>query len=81
LTLNISGTAGDVATATMKVSYDDGKTWTTVPVSKATGQWVATVAHPNVTSAYVSLRVVVTDTQGNSGGWTATRSYKIAKLG
>jgi hypothetical protein len=81
LTLNVTGAAGDVATATLRVSYDDGRTWTTVPVSKATGKWVATVAHPNVSSGYVSLRVVVTDTEGNSGGWTATRSYKIAQLG
>jgi hypothetical protein len=63
------------------VSYDDGQTWATVPVSNATGQWVATVTHPDAPGAYVSLRIIVTDRQGNSGGWTATRSYRIAKLG
>jgi subtilisin family serine protease len=81
LTLDVDDAFVGVKTATVRVSYDDGKTWTSVPVSNATGEWIATVTHPNVTSAYVSLRVVVTDTRGNSGGWTATRAYKIAQLG
>jgi hypothetical protein len=40
---------------------------------------VATVTHPaNPASQFVSLRIVVTDQQGNSGGWTATRAYQLA---
>jgi hypothetical protein len=57
----------------------DGQTWTTVPVSDASGKWVATVTHPaSPASQFVSLRIVVTDSQGNSGGWTATRAYQLA---
>ncbi|GAB3413390.1 S8 family peptidase [Flindersiella endophytica] len=82
ITLNVTGAQGGVATATVRVSNDDGKTWTSVPVSNASGQWVANVPHPaTFTNPYISLRVVVTDAQGNSGGWTATRAYKIANLG
>jgi subtilisin family serine protease len=79
LTLDVDGAAGGVATATTRVSYDDGQTWTSVPVSNASGKWVATVTHPaNPASQFVSLRIVVTDQQGNSGGWTATRAYQLA---
>ncbi|GAB3433432.1 S8 family peptidase [Flindersiella endophytica] len=82
LTLNIAGTDGEVATVTVRVSYDDGKNWTTVPVGNDSGEWVADVSHPStITNPWVSLRVIVTDTAGNSGGWTAYRSYKIANLG
>ncbi|GAB3433437.1 S8/S53 family peptidase [Flindersiella endophytica] len=82
LTLDVNGTAATIANATVRISYDDGKNWTAVPVNHATGEWIATVTHPAVAkSAWVSLRVVVTDSQGNTGGWTAIRSYKIANLG
>jgi hypothetical protein len=78
LTLDVDGAAGGVATVTTRVSYDDGATWTSVPVSNASGRWVATVTHPaNPASPFVSLRIVVTDQQGNSGGWTATRAYGL----
>lgn len=81
LTLDVSGTTGGVATATVRVSYDDGATWASVPVSNATGTWVATVTHPaNPASPFVPLRVVVTDQQGNSGGWTATRGVRAGRL-
>ncbi|GAB3406765.1 hypothetical protein [Flindersiella endophytica] len=79
LALDITGTAGEVRTVTVRVSYDDGNSWLTVPVSDASGQWVARVRHPRATgSPFVSLRVIVTDSRGNSAGWTAYRSYRIA---
>jgi hypothetical protein len=54
--LHINGAAAGVASATVRLSYDDGVTWTSIPVSNATGQWVATVRNPVVTSGYTGRR-------------------------
>jgi hypothetical protein len=82
LTVGVTGAVGGVETVTVRVSYDEGKSWVSLPVSNETGEWVAKVRHPaSLTNRFVALRVVATDARGNSGGWTAYRSYQLANLG
>ena len=47
---------GVVRRVRLSTSYDDGKTWKVVPVTrKPDGRWCATVTHPNRPGAFVSL--------------------------
>jgi hypothetical protein len=74
-----SGAYG-VRTLTLDVSYDDGRTWQRVPVAKdASGEWYATVAHPNRPGAYVSLRTSLLDDAGNQLEMTSIRAYGLAR--
>lgn len=59
------------ATTTVDASFDDGATWTAVPVVDG----VATV--PNPASGWVSLRVAAEAADGATFGQTAIRAYRI----
>ncbi|GAA2665408.1 S8 family serine peptidase [Actinosynnema pretiosum subsp. pretiosum] len=59
------------ATTTADASFDDGATWTAVPVVNG----VATV--PNPASGWVSLRVAAESADGTAFGQTAIRAYRI----
>ncbi|MEU3457823.1 hypothetical protein ABZ671_30160 [Micromonospora sp. NPDC006766] len=65
-----------VKTITAKASFDDGRTWRSVPVKKINGTWTALVGNPR--SGAVSLRVRVTDTTGGYTDVTIIRAYAIA---
>jgi len=65
--------AGANSTLTVEVSYDDGVTWASAPVSA--GQ--ATVTHP-ARDGYVSLRATAVDSAGNTVTQTVIRAYKLA---
>lgn len=61
---------------TVDVSYDDGKTWTRVPVTGGGADWTATLHHPDGTG-YVSLRGTATDVQGGSTSVTIIHAYQL----
>lgn len=63
---------GKPKSLTVQVSYDDGRTWRTVPVSSG----AATVKNPHK-GGHVSLRGTVTDASGNKSEITVTRAYLI----
>ncbi|MFE9748481.1 S8 family serine peptidase [Saccharothrix saharensis] len=65
-------TNGRVDRIDVEVSFDDGATWTAVPVSAN----VATIANPSATG-YGSVRVRATDSNGNALEHTVIRAYKI----
>jgi len=60
------------ASVTVDVSFDDGVTWTAVPVHRS----VALVKHPP-RAGFVSLRVKATGTEGNSVEQTVIHAYRI----
>jgi subtilisin family serine protease len=72
---NGSGTVG-VGTPVVEVSYDDGKTWRTVKVSRDDGRWKATVDHP-AGAQFVSLRSSVADRDGGTQRQTVLRAYAL----
>jgi subtilisin family serine protease len=64
-----------VTGVTVEVSYDDGKTWQTAPVTRDGARWSATVDNP--ASGAVSLRTRAADTDGNSVEQTTIRAYLV----
>ncbi|MFG3706980.1 S8 family serine peptidase [Micromonospora sp. NPDC047670] len=64
-----------VASLTVDVSYDDGRTWRRVPAIREGGSWRAQVPHGR--AGFVSLRTCATDTNGNSVQQTVVRAYRI----
>ncbi len=72
-----AGTA--VAAVTLDLSYDDGETWTSVPVKPgSSGSYTARVVHPaSAAGGAVTLRVDVRDRDGNRLEQTVTRAYGL----
>lgn len=64
-------------TVTIEASFDDGQTWSRVPVI---GGRQARVTHPNE-DGFVSLRSTVTDVDGNTTTQTIIRAYQIKRAG
>ncbi|GHE92700.1 hypothetical protein GCM10018785_68570 [Streptomyces longispororuber] len=79
--LKVAGAAagsGKIATLTVKVSYDAGRTWKAVAVTTDTkGARTASVRHP-ATAKAVSYRVYLKDTSGNTMTETITNAYRLA---
>jgi hypothetical protein len=70
--------AGVVRAVRLSMSYDDGKTWTSVPVTKKPdGRWSATVTHKDRPGAFVSLKVTAEDDLGNRVDLTSIRAYGL----
>ncbi|MFM9588610.1 S8 family serine peptidase [Streptomyces scabiei] len=61
----------------LQVSYDDGRTWKTVPVTRRGTTGSALLHHPNRTG-YASLRISAADKTGNTVTQTVLRAYRIA---
>jgi subtilase family serine protease len=78
----IGAPATAISTVTAQVSFDDGKTWTTVPVTKANGGYQLSYAQPalSATSGFASLRVTAADADGSSVDQTILRAYPLAVL-
>ncbi len=68
--------SGAVNKLTVQVSYDDGKTWKNVPVSKHAGAWQVQVTHPKA-GGFVSLRASGADAKGNTFDQTVIRAYEL----
>ncbi|GAA1313294.1 S8 family serine peptidase [Saccharothrix xinjiangensis] len=64
---------GQVRRVHVEVSFDDGKTWSKVPVAANT----ALIRHPD-TPGYVSLRAGGSDSNGNTFEHIVIRAYKIS---
>lgn len=79
--LEVAGAAakpGAVASLTVKVSYDDGKTWTALPVTTdEKGKRSVSPAHP-ATAKAASFRIDLKDTSGNTMTETITNAYLLA---
>jgi subtilisin family serine protease len=60
---------------TVDVSFDDGKTWQSVPLSHDDGQTVVVVLSPEA-PGFVSLRGAATDAAGNTVTVTVIRAYR-----
>jgi hypothetical protein len=65
-----AGTSRDLV---VEVSYDDGATWSRVPVHGGG----AILRHP-AAGGFASLRATSTDTAGNTVEQTVIRAYRIA---
>ncbi|WP_157744476.1 S8 family peptidase [Micromonospora viridifaciens] len=68
--------SGPVVKLTVQASYDDGKTWTTVPASKHGGSWQVQVPHPKA-GGFVSLKASGADAKGNTFDQTVIRAYEL----
>lgn len=76
----LNAPAPDGVTATVEVSYDDGRTWTSLDTEPAGGgRFTADLTHPDLasTTGYVSLRVQGQDAAGNSVTQTTIRAYGL----
>jgi hypothetical protein len=69
--------AAPARTLSVDVSYDDGRTWRSVPVTQAGDRWLAILRHPTG-AGFVSLRGHTVDTKGTTNTVTAIRAYRIA---
>jgi hypothetical protein len=65
-----------VASAGLEASFDDGATWSRVPLTGAGDARTAVLRHP--ARGYVSLRATAADTAGNSVTQTLIRAYAVA---
>ncbi|GAA1659705.1 hypothetical protein GCM10009830_00830 [Glycomyces endophyticus] len=67
----------DCAAMTFEVSFDDGATWTAVPIDRDGDTATAQLALPD-TAAFVSVRFTAADEQGNTVAHETIRSYAVA---
>jgi hypothetical protein len=74
---NGEGTARDVGTPGLEVSYDDGASWTAAVVRKAGRGFEALLDHP-ADAPYVSLRASAHDADANTVEQTLIRAYGLA---
>jgi hypothetical protein len=75
----VSGPSAEPTTAeamTFEVSYDDGETWTDVPLDLGGGTATATLEHPEG-AEYVSTRMTATDDAGTEVSHTTIRSFGL----
>jgi hypothetical protein len=64
-----------VVAVTVAVSYDDGRNWRPVPVSRNGAGWLASVPHGR--AGHVSLRANATDADGNAVEQTVIGAYQV----
>jgi hypothetical protein len=62
-------------TVSVQASYDNGKTWRSVAVTKSGNRWLATVKNP--ASGAVALRSRITTTKSEYAQVTIYRAYAI----
>jgi subtilisin family serine protease len=67
---------GTVTGLTVEVSYDDGATWRTAPLTGGGNSWIASVTHP-AGDGHVSLRAVATDSAGGKVEQTLLHAYLL----
>ncbi|WP_285751208.1 S8 family serine peptidase [Lentzea sp. NBRC 105346] len=78
LTLRVGGNSGAVSGVELSVSYDDGKTWKTVPVTQSGDAYSAQLTHP-AGNGFVGLRTSAADASGNSVRQTVLRAYQFGQ--
>ena len=60
----------------LEVSFNDGRSWHSVPLAEHSGEWLAKVRDP--ASGFISLRSTVTDIKGDSTVETINRAYGVS---
>ncbi|MFC9558881.1 S8 family serine peptidase [Agromyces sp. NPDC056965] len=80
LKLHVTGhagyTPGTITSAALATSTD-GVTWVDAPTAEQDGEWVAVVDHSGASGQPVSVRVTLTDSNGNSVTQTVVRAYDV----
>ncbi|WP_307041501.1 hypothetical protein [Agromyces ramosus] len=80
LVLDVTGhagyTPGAITTAEVAYSYD-GVTWVDAETRDDDGRWIAVVDHDGASGQQVSLRVELTDSNGNTVTQTVSRAYDV----
>ncbi|RFS82674.1 hypothetical protein D0T12_24820 [Actinomadura spongiicola] len=67
-----------VTLTSVEASFNDGTTWTTVPVTASgTDRWTANILHWWPHNGYVALRIKATDGSGNTVEQTVIRAYGL----
>lgn len=69
--------AGKVTSASIAVSYDDGKTWRTLPALHRGGEWTTLLVTPRKGATAVSLKVSAKDSAGNAVEQQITRAFGL----
>jgi len=78
VTVDRVGDVGRVGPPAVEASFDEGVTWSAVPVRRvAAGGFVAVVRHPS-RAGFVSLRAGAHDDRGNAVEQTTIRAYEVA---
>jgi hypothetical protein len=70
-----AGSRIPVRSVSARMSADGGRTWHSIPVHHANGQWSATVTNPKAGFVYLLANVV--DTHGNSTETVVARAYAV----
>ena len=76
-TMSDASLEGHLTGGRLQVSYDDGASWTSVPLTGSTGQWKGHVTYPDNPSRFVSLRAKAWDSKGNTVTQEITRAYGL----
>ncbi|MFJ3224552.1 S8 family serine peptidase [Streptomyces sp. NPDC086783] len=75
-TSQLPGVESPVSTATVDLSYDDGKTWHRADLDRQGANW-RTSLHAPRSAQFVTLRVDARDRDGNSVTQTLTRAFGL----
>ena len=70
-------TPGAITAASLSYSYDGGATWTQAPTQQQHGKWTAVLDHTGAAGKQVTLKVTLTDSNGNAVTQTVTRAYDV----
>jgi hypothetical protein len=73
----LNAAAYNVNTIAVQASFDGGKTWHTLQLTRHGSAWTTTVQNPS-TSGFVSLRSTVTDSRGDSTVQTIDQAYGVS---
>jgi hypothetical protein len=77
LSIDRLGDVGRIARPHVEASFDDGRHWTPLRVTRRPGhRYVASLTHPR-TAGFVSLRATATDDHGNTVQQTIIRAYEL----
>jgi hypothetical protein len=63
---------------TVRVSYDDGRTWYDAGVTGDAGEFSATYRHPTESNGYVALQILAEDPSGGVLEQTLLRAYRLS---
>ncbi len=69
-------TAARVTGLTVQVSFDDGRNWHRIPLTRVAGHWLATIHNP-AESGYASLRATAADSAHDTVTQTIIRAYAV----
>ena len=70
-------TAGEVRDLAVQVSYDDGRNWAPVTLTKDDPHWTAQLNQP-ANASFVSLRATASDAAGNTVTQEVIRAYALS---